>query len=121
MMRRELLLLLVPSAIFLIVAAASFRSGSLLAPDRAATKRNIEALQQKAHSGEFGPTPDRLVGLLRDSWYFRDELRGYIAREQVIAGWGLLLGVMVQVYVVIRVRGRMCNSAVQATAAPART
>jgi hypothetical protein len=107
MTKRELFLLLLPSVLFIEVAVGSFHFANLLSPNLESTQQNIDALVQKAAHGDFDSKSDRLVGMVTNSWRGRDELKASLSLEEKVAGWTLVLGVVLQVYVILRIRWRM--------------
>ena len=116
MTKRDFFLLLLPSVLVVAVAVASLHLSRLLAPHRDRTQQTINALTQKAQHGDFGPKPDRLVGLVTDSWHGRDDFRATITREHAEIASSLIIAVALQVYIIFRVRGRMSNKALEPTA-----
>jgi len=116
MTKRDLFLLLLPTVIVVAVAVTSLHLARLLAPHPERTQQTIDGLTQKAEHGDFGPSPDRLVGLVTDSWHGRDDLQATTTREYAVIGSALFIAVALQVYIIFRVRGRMSNKALEPTA-----
>src|SRR5215472_13596798 len=104
MSKRAILLLLLPSVIFLIVAGESFRFARLITPREQITRKAIDKLAGEARRGDYGPSPDQLVERLSDSWIAHDAVQSDDARMCLITGWAILFGVAVQVYLVLRLR-----------------
>ena len=104
MSKRAFLLLLLPSMMFLLVAAESFRFARLIAPDEKFTQKVVDKLTREAQSGDYGPKPDLLVERLSDSWRAQDALRSDNAKMYVITGWAILAVVAVQVYLILRLK-----------------
>jgi len=70
------------------------------------TQKNIDGLVRKAQSGEFGPKAELLVGSVTNSWRARDVIHesvaGFHASLSRLVGYGVLCGVVAQIYVVFR-------------------
>jgi hypothetical protein len=114
MTKKDIIFLLVPSAFLAAMSGLSLYWASALLPDprhAQTTEKNIHELAQKAETGEFGPQPDRLVGVLSDSWRARDVLHeslgGFHAKVSKVLGYGVLVGVALQIYVIFRVKAGM--------------
>jgi hypothetical protein len=93
------------------MAALAFFYASALQPDpeqAQKTQKNIDALVRKAQSGEFGPKADLLVGSVTNSWRGRDAIHesvaGFHASLSRRIGYGVLFGVLAQIYVIFRVK-----------------
>src|SRR5258706_2523521 len=106
MTKRELFLLLLPSVIFMTVAFDSFRSARTIAPDEQFTHRMIDKLTGEAKSGDYGPNPDLLVERLSDSWRSRDVIRADQAKLHTLQGWGIVAGIVIQWYVIFRMKSK---------------
>lgn len=104
MRKRTVFLLLMPNLIFLLVAAESFRFAKLLTPNEQITQKAIDKLSGEAKRGEYGATPDLLVERLSNSWWSYDVLRADAAKMYLTIAWAILAGVMVQVYLVLRLK-----------------
>src|SRR5688572_19595640 len=103
-MSKKAIFLLLPSVIFLLVAAWSFVFATRFAPDEKFTQSAVDKLTREAQSGVYGPSPNLLVKKLSDSFHAYDGFRSDIAGAFTIIGWAALFGVAVQVYVVLRSR-----------------
>jgi hypothetical protein len=93
------------------MAALALFYASALQPDpqqQKKTQKNIDALVRKAQSGEFGPKADILVGSVTNSWHTRDvvheSVAGFHASLSRRVGFGVLFGVVAQIYVILRVK-----------------
>ena len=115
MTKRDFLLLLLPSVIVVAVAVTSLHLARLFAPHPDRTQQTIDGLTQKAEHGDFGPSPDRLVGLVTDSWHGRDDLQATTTREYAVIGSALFIAVVLQLDIIFRVRGRMSNQVLEPT------
>ena len=109
MTKKGLIFLLAPSAFFAAMAGLSFYWAGALLPEpqrEQATEKNIADLVQKAQNGEFGPKPDRLIGVVSTSWRTKDllheSLGEFHAKTSRLWGCGILVGVALQVYVTLR-------------------
>jgi hypothetical protein len=111
MTKKDVLFLLAPSILFVTVAAVSLVYATALSPsprEKQGTQRRIDRLVRDAQRGEFGPEPDKLVGMLSKSWRTSDDLQEVLgnghAQFSELVGCGVLVGVMVQIYVIFRVK-----------------
>ena len=109
MSKRDVLFLSMPSLLFVAMAALSLYYAGSLRPDpqrHQKTEKDIAELVQKAEKGEV--STDRLVKLLGDSWRKRDLLHETLAgfHSEVLkrCGYGVLGGVVLQFYVIFRVK-----------------
>jgi hypothetical protein len=91
------------------MAALALFYASALQPDpqqAQKTQKNIDGLVQKAQSGEFGPKAELLVGAVTNSWHARDVIHENVAEFHASlsrrVGFGVLCGVVAQIYVIIR-------------------
>ena len=109
MTKRDVIFLLAPSVLFTWMAALALIHASSLQPDpqrQQRTQKNIDELVRKAQNGEFGPNPEKLVSAVSDAWRARDVVHetvaGFHASLSRRVGYGLLCGVVAQIYVVFR-------------------
>ena len=116
MTKRDVIFLLVPSVLFTSIAALSLFYASALQPDpqqAQKTQKKIDALVQKAQSGEFGTNADLLLGSVTNSWHTRDVIHesvaGFHASLSKRVGFGVLFGVVAQIYVIFRVRAGLAK------------
>ena len=111
MTKREVIFLLAPSVLFVLMAASALIYASALRPEpqrEQRTQKNIDELVRKAQNGEFGPNPEIIVNAVSDAWRARDVVHetvsGFHASLSRRVGYGVLCGVMVQIYVIFRVK-----------------
>jgi hypothetical protein len=119
MIRKELLLLLLPTLLFVFIAGESFFLATRFSPNERFTQKVIDKLIREARSGDYGPNPDILVARLKNAWQSEDCLMANFARVNSVTGWGLVSGVVLQVYVIFRVKASMrkrISKSVDATA-----
>jgi len=112
MNKKCVLLLLLPSVFFVTMACLSLFYATALSPNpnsQQETQKNIDELAQKAGRGEI--PPDKLVELLKDSWSGRSVLHETLAKFHAttsrIMGFGILLGVVIQIYAILRVAHKL--------------
>ena len=71
-------------------------------------QKNIDVLVRKAQSGEFGPKAEKLVDSVTNAWRTRDVVHetvaGFHASLSRRLGYGVLFGVVIQIYVISRVK-----------------
>src|SRR5205809_8088462 len=111
MTKRDVIFLLVPSVLFTWMGAVALFYASALQPDpqqAQKTQKNIDGLVRKAQSGEFGPKAELLVDSVTNSWRARDVIHesvaGFHASLSRRVGYGVLFGVVAQIYVIFRVK-----------------
>jgi len=111
MKKSDVIALLVPSVLFTSMAALALFYAGALQPDpqqAQKTQKKIDGLVQKAQSGEFGPKAELLVGSVTNSWRARDVIHesvaGFHASLSRRVGYGVLFGVVAQIYVIFRVK-----------------
>ncbi len=111
MTKKDILFLLIPSALFAAMAGLLLFYATAFFPDRnheQRTQKRVDELVRKAQSGEMGTKSDKLVEMLTRSWRREDELQGdltkFHAQISRYAGCGILLGIVVQIYVIFRVK-----------------
>jgi len=111
MTKKDVAFLLVPSVLFAWMAALALIHASALQPDpqqAQKTQKNIDELVRKVQSGEFGPKAELLVGSVTNSWRARDVIHesvaGFHASLSRRVGYGVLFGVVAQIYVIFRVK-----------------
>jgi hypothetical protein len=106
-----MLFLLLPSGFFLFMAVFLILNAATLFPNpqpEQSTQARIDLYVRMAQSGAFGPQPDKLMGVLTNSWHGNGKLHEILAQKyaQVLSvqGYFLIAGVVVQVYVILRVK-----------------
>src|SRR5258708_175133 len=111
MTKKDILFLLAPSILFITVAGASLRYATAFSPsarEKQGTQRRIDQFVRDAQRGDFGPEADKLVRMLSNSWRTSDELHDVLGRGHAqlsdLVGCGVLVGVVVQIYVIFRVK-----------------
>ena len=107
MTKRDFLLLFLPSAFFILIAGLALSSSGALSFSPAIEQRrqqNFEKFVAKIQSGEVQLTKEKCIDLLRD--YKNLELamaKGHVVLTRFLAG-GILVGVVLQAYMLFRVR-----------------
>jgi hypothetical protein len=111
MTKKDILFLLVPSALFAAMAGLLLFYATAFFPDRnheQRTQKRVDELVRKVQSGELGPKPDKLVEMLSRSWRREDglqeDLTKFHAQISRYAGCGILLGIVAQMYAIFRVK-----------------
>jgi hypothetical protein len=107
MTKKDIIFLLAPSVLFTWMAVLALIYASALRPDpqrQQRTQKNIDELVRRAQNGEFGT--EKLVSGVSDAWRERDVLHetvaGFHASLSRRVGYGVLCGVVAQIYVVFR-------------------
>ena len=111
MTKRDVIFLLLPSVLFTSMAALALFYASALQPDpqqQRKTQKNIDALVRKAQSGDDGSKAEKLLGSVTNSLRTRDVVHETVAEFHASlsrrVGFGVLFGVVAQIYVVFRVK-----------------
>lgn len=108
-----------PSGLFMAMAVLALLHASALLPNpqqAEETQNNIDKLVLKAQEPDLAKKSDWAVLLLRDSWRRTDLLQASMANAYYVSmssiGFGILAGIVLQVYVIVRVRTHLqkCNS-----------
>lgn len=109
MAKQDLLFLLLPSTFLLIVAGLALSSsGALSFSPRVEERRqqDFEKFIAKIQKGEVQPTKEQWLTVLRDSRKVERVIEsGHVVLTRFLAG-GILIGVVLQVYVVFRFKAR---------------
>src|SRR2546425_743206 len=107
MAKREIVFLLLPSALFVgiaLLALGSSNEFSLSPKLERFHKQNIEEFMSKVKSGELQPTREKWMDLLRESEAVQQAVVDGHAKLMRILGYGVLAAVALQGYVIFRVR-----------------
>jgi hypothetical protein len=107
MTKRDFVVLLLPSAFFVLIAGLALSSSGALSFSSAIEQRrqqNFEKLIAKIQSGQVQLTKDKCVELLRDSKKLELAMaQGHLVLTRFLA-CGILVGVVLQAYMLFRVR-----------------
>ena len=107
MTKRELFLLLLPSAFFVLIAALALSSTGALSFSPTIEQRreqNFEKFVAKIQSGELQPSKEKWIELLRDSRNVEVAMEsGHIVLTRYLA-CSILVGVVFQACLLFRVR-----------------
>jgi hypothetical protein len=106
MRTKDILVVLLPSTIFVVMAVAALLAAgtiSLDSKDRE-TRRKLDDLVHKVQSGELHPSQETLVQMVRDSRDLQDEGRQTAAKALRILGCASLCAVGLQIYLILRLR-----------------
>jgi hypothetical protein len=113
MKNKDLLVLLLPSALFLALAVAGLvAAGAVsLTPKDRDTRRKLDDVLHKVQIGELHPTQDTLLQLVRDSRDLQDEGRQTVTKFLRAFGLVSLCGAGLQAYLILRLRARTAPNA----------
>ena len=125
MTKKDIVFLLVPSGLFVGMAFLAFIYADALLPDQKyhdTMQQKVRELVQKMQTGEAHPKPEDLVEALGNSYRREFDTQRALATAHAktsrVLGWGVLAGVVLQFYVVFRVKAGLRKRDAQQSAPP---
>ncbi len=114
MTKRDTLFLLLPSAFLILIAVlalSSARAFSFVPRIEQRRQQDFERFVAKIQSGEVQPTKEKWIDLLRGSREVAAEIeKGHAALARILTA-GIFVGVLIQTYVIFRVKAGLRKTA----------
>jgi len=114
MNKKTILVLLMPSVFFLTLAIFALVSATEMFPNRLYTQwvqYQSKEIVREVQNGQFRATPQKLAGMLGDSYHEQYKMQLSLAKthnvQSKVIGFGLLVGVALQIFVIYKIRSKI--------------
>jgi hypothetical protein len=111
MTNRHLVILLLPTFALVAIVCYLLHMAHVIYPDRHLADHNVADLIAQAQKSGFGNNCERVVELLKTSVHTRVEMLESLSEFETITGYGLLIGIGLQAFLIIAFRRNLTTRA----------